>query len=133
MKFARLLYILKKTAICSWQHYLPEEVLVNYKPEVIKFAVEEHLNKKSRKQEKKNLKNKITKFKVNDLVLIKSHIKSSKQKNITSKLTDIYIGPYQINKILGDSTYELTDKKRKKVIGIFNTKLIKKYFKPEQG
>ena len=45
------------------------------------------------------------------------------------KFFELYAGPYKINRILGDATYELVDcNNDNKVRGKFNIRQIKKYY-----
>lgn len=63
---------------------------------------------------------------VGEKVLVKKKCLSNASKKKTSKMNLIYSGPYIVNQIFGNHTYELTDEKGK-VIGRYHKIHLKKY------
>ena len=119
----------KETISRPWHKFIPEEVIKKLNPDTMHFEISQMLSKRQRKQERKNLNRKITELKVNEEVLIKSHLKSSLDKKFSSKLGQIYIGPYIINDRKGDSLYLLSDPKTNESIGLYHISNLKKYFR----
>ena len=71
---------------------------------------------------------KMTKFAIGDKVLIRTYYQSDATMKKIDKFFELYAGPYKINRILGDATYELVDCDNNKVRGKFNIRQIKKYY-----
>jgi hypothetical protein len=85
--------------------------------------------KREKEARKLNQKNKITKFELGDLVLVKAYQMSDALNKIVSKFCELYEGPYRIKKILSASTYvlEYTDQPNK-IRGTFNVRQMKQYY-----
>ena len=68
------------------------------------------------------------KFKEGDLVLIKTNPISDTLNRVTVKFCEPFEGPYVINGIKGDATYEMVDvDKPGSIRGIFNVRQLKPY------
>lgn len=86
--------------------------------------------KQRKRSQKLNDKHQSTHLQIGDYVLIKNHSLSNKLAGETAKLFEIYQGPYQIDTILGHSTYNVKDSKTGKVFGPYHISAIKKYIFP---
>lgn len=82
------------------------------------YKYRQKVNQKIKKQ---------TKFKLGELVIIKSLRTPEYKKKLCAKLKLPYEGPYKISKILGENTYELFDERRKILRGKFHINLIYPY------
>ena len=56
-----------------------------------------------------NLRRRKLTFHKGEFVLSRSHVLSSKAKNISAKLCPKYVGPYLVSRILSPTVYELCD------------------------
>lgn len=78
------------------------------------------------KRENEKIKKRV-KFKLGDLVIVKRLRVSNKDRNICAKLLYPYEGPYQVNNVINDNTYELWNMENDTIRGIFNISLLYPY------
>ena len=85
--------------------------------------------KREKHAKRSNESKKITKFATGDKVLIRTYYQSDGTLKKIDKFFELFSGPYKVNRILGDATYELVDcDNNNKVRGKFNIWQIKKYY-----
>lgn len=111
----------------SWEKYL-DSVVVNQEPvclDKIHLRIKE---KRERQAERQNRSVAITEFQEGDMVLIKAQQASDATQKIIAKFCSLYEGPYYIRRKIGRSTYELTHPGQDRVRGVFNTRVLKKYY-----
>lgn len=116
--------------IRDWSQFIDEELVTDepcIEPDKIYMRIHE---KGSKRAQKANEKNNITKFKVGDIVLVRACPTSDLLSRVISKFCTIYEGPYRIKKQIGNSSYAVehmdTPEKER---GLFNVRQLKPYFK----
>ena len=77
-----------------------------------------------------NESKKITKFSIGDKVLVRTYHQSDAMLKKIDKFFELFSGPYKINRIIGEATYELVECDSGKVRGRFNIRRIKAYHEP---
>ena len=117
----------KKQIERPWQKFLPDKVRKTFDPKSMELEIKKCLSKREERQLKKNKNIKPTHLQVGELILLKSHLKSSLKKKIMSKLSDVYIGPFVINQCLGDSRYVIKKLHSDSIIGTYLVSHMKKY------
>ena len=106
----------------AWEKWLDKEVID------VKGSLNSNVFVKIKEKVKKHAKRindnkKITKFAIGDKLLIRTYHQSDAVMKKIDKFFELYAGPYKINRILGDATYELVDcNNDKKVRGKFNVR-----------
>lgn len=116
-----------------WDSYLDkyfqlqDELKYDEKLEITKKRI---MSKAAKRADTYNKKHKVTKLKVNDLVLMKANNVSSAVNKTIAKFFAIYKGPYIVEKVNNNNTYQLTNFYRKS-IGTFHIKDLKKYVSME--
>uniref|UniRef100_A0A1B6IQT6 RNA-directed DNA polymerase n=1 Tax=Homalodisca liturata TaxID=320908 RepID=A0A1B6IQT6_9HEMI len=111
-----------------WEKYvsnpLAEEVPIEHKLLIARRKLEESRKKRS---DKINEKRKPVSLQINDQVLVKSHHLSKAIAGETSKLFEVYEGPFIIQEILGKSTYQISDLSKEHVYGPYHISSLKPY------
>lgn len=100
--------------------------------EKIRLCRERIINKAAKRAEKYNEKHKVTKFKVNDLILIKANNVSSAIDRSIAKFFAIYKDPFLISKVYNNNTYAIENSSKKK-IGTFHVKDLRRYYARVEG
>ena len=86
------------------------------KIQIMKDWVIKKLDKAYQKQSHNyNLRRREVKFSVGDLVLTRSRIQSSKEKQIAAKLNKKFVGPFRISKVLSPIVYQIIDDVHNKI------------------
>ena len=76
---------------------------------------------------------KMTKFRLGDLVLVRTHYQSDAMQKRIEKFCELYTGPFKIKDVLGESTYVLVDcHNENKIRGKFNIRQLKPYYAKEE-
>uniref|UniRef100_A0A1B6CX63 Integrase catalytic domain-containing protein n=1 Tax=Clastoptera arizonana TaxID=38151 RepID=A0A1B6CX63_9HEMI len=90
--------------------------------------VRNNLETKAQKRLQKQLKkyNPIT-YKIDDLVLLKTHPISNKFEKQISKFFLLYNGPYKINNIINRNAYQLIHPTSNNILGTYNTSQLKPF------
>ena len=117
-----------------WESYVDHELM----KEEMKNRHNELYQKMKRKGEqraqKKNEESNKLKFKVGDLILVKTNPISDAVHKVTVKFCELYQGPYKVTSIKGGATYEVSEiNKPETVWGIFNVRQLKQYHHGSRG
>jgi hypothetical protein len=86
--------------------------------------------KRQKRAAKQNRGKTPSQFKINDLVLIRSHPLSKAIEGETAKLFEVYEGPFKICDIIGHSTYLVSDLNDQEKYGPYHVTALKKYLVP---
>lgn len=121
---------LQQKPIRFWSEIVPNSKIdLKYEEKLI-LAGRNTERKAEQRVKRHNIKYKMTRFQIGDQVLVKALNLPSSINAEMSKLFSIYRGPFCVNKIFNEVTYELIDID-KNIVGNYHTELLKKYYKPQ--
>ena len=116
----------------AWEQYLDKGVISSEGKRENNIFVK--IKEKREKHAKRcNEKKKITKFAIGDKVLVRAFHQSDAASKKIDKFFELFAGPYKINRIIGEATYELVECDSRKMRGKFNIRQIKAYHEPANG
>jgi hypothetical protein len=111
-----------------WEKYIPNPLRTSMPLErKLQLAFKNIEKTRKKRADKLNLKRKPTILNIGDKVLIKSHPLSKAAYGETAKLFEIYEGPFVINRIIGVSTYHVSDLENKNEYGPYHVTALKRY------
>lgn len=114
-----------------WYRFLPH---LDDQRETFKIKAELALqrirNRRNKTKDIHNERHKLTSFNVGDYVLIQNNPVSSAIEGVTSKLFNIFSGPYIISEKIGKTVYNVKHPDRNTCIGPYHISLLKKYYHP---
>uniref|UniRef100_A0A1B6H1P7 RNA-directed DNA polymerase n=1 Tax=Cuerna arida TaxID=1464854 RepID=A0A1B6H1P7_9HEMI len=114
-----------------WERYVTNPFIADLPLERKIYLTSQRIREKQKKRaDKLNRQHKLTTFKLNDLVLVKSHPLSHAILGETSKLFEVYEGPFKIHRILGTSTYIVSPLDRQQELGPYHISTLKHYLTP---
>ena len=116
-----------------WEKYINQEVSGDSIPDDHQIFVKMKM-KREKHANKMNEANKTTKFKIGDLVLIRTYCQSDAVQRKIDKICELYSGPYKVKQVLGKATYILVEcSDEQKVRGKFNIRQLKRYYSKKDG
>uniref|UniRef100_A0A1B6G9I6 RNA-directed DNA polymerase n=1 Tax=Cuerna arida TaxID=1464854 RepID=A0A1B6G9I6_9HEMI len=114
-----------------WERFITNPFIIDLPLERKIYLASQRIKDKQKKRaDKLNQHHKVTTFKINDLVLVKSHPLSHALLGETSKLFEVYEGPFKIHRILGASTYIVSPPDKQQELGPYHVSALKKYINP---
>ena len=111
-----------------WDRYINKEITGDCRTDSQQIFVKMKMKRENRAN-KMNENIKTTKFKVGDLVLIRTYCQSDTIQRKINKFCELYSGPYKVKQILGEATYTLVKwSDEQKFREKFNIRQLKRYY-----
>lgn len=117
-----------------WEHLLRKpadlSTAVISQEDWIKLAQKNMRERRGKQTSEFNSKHRQTKYAVGDRVLVKALNVSNPEKKLIAKFMQLYEGPYEVQKVVWESSYIVKNIHNDKVRGQYHTRDIRPYYEP---